>query len=177
MRSQWALRSTAANKASGCDEIPAELFKSLKEDAIKGLHSLCQQIWKTQQWSQDWKRSILILISQKGSTKECANRQTIGLMSRASKVMLKNLHARLQHYVNQELPNVQAGIRKGRGIGDQIANIHWIIGKAREFQKNICLYCINYGKAFDDVDHDKLWKALTEMGTPDHLTCLLRNTP
>ena len=129
---KWALGSTAVNKVSGCDGIPVELFKTLKDDAIKVLHSICQQICKTQQWPQDWKRSILILISQKGSTKECANRQTIGLMSRASKVMLKNLHARLQHYVNQELPNVQAGIRKGRGIGDQIANIHWIIEKPRE---------------------------------------------
>ena len=107
-------------------------FKTLKDDAIKVLHSICQQICKTQQWPQDWKRSIFILISQKGSTKECANCQTIGLMSRASKVMLKNLHARLQHYANQELPNVQAGIRKGRGIGDQIANVHWIIEKPTE---------------------------------------------
>ena len=89
--------------------------------------------------------------------------------------MLKILHARLQHYGNQELPDVQAGFRKGRGTRDQIANIHWIIGKAREFQKNICLYCINYGKAFDDVDHDKLWKALREMRIPDHCARLLRN--
>ena len=89
--------------------------------------------------------------------------------------MLKTLHARLQHYGSQELPDVQAGFRKGRGTRDQIANIHWIIGKAREFQKNICLYCINYGKAFDDVDHDKLWKALREMRIPDHCARLLRN--
>ena len=103
---KWALRSSAVNKASGCDKIPAELFKSLKEDAIKVLHSLCEQIWKTQQWPQDWKRSILIPIPKKGSTKECANHQTIALISHASKVMLKILHARLQHYVNQELPDV-----------------------------------------------------------------------
>ena len=134
---KWALRSTAVNKVSGCNEIPAELFKSLKEDAIKVLHSLCEQIWKTQQWPQDWKRSILIPIPKKGSTKECANHQTIALISHASKVMLKILHARLQHYVNQELPDVQAGFRKGRGTRDQIANICWIIEKAREFQKNI----------------------------------------
>ena len=172
---KWALRSTAVNKASGCNEIPKELFKSLKDNAINVLHSLCQQIQKTQQWPQDWKRSILIPIPKKSSTKECANHQTIAFISHASKVMLKILHARLQHYGNQELPDVQAGFRKGRGTRDQIANIHWIIGKAKEFQKNICLYCINYGKAFDDVDHDKLWKALREMRIPDHCARLLRN--
>ena len=119
-KSNGPLRSTAACKASGCNEIPAELFKSLKEDAIKGLHSLCQQIWKTQQWPQYWKRSVLIPIPKKGSTRECADHWTVALISHASKVMLKILHARLQHYVNQELPDVQAGFRKGR---DQIANI------------------------------------------------------
>ena len=157
---KWALRSTAVNRASGCDEIPAELFKSLKDDAIKVLHSLCQQIWKTQQWSQDWKKSTLIPISKKGSTKECANHQTIALISHASKVMLKILHARLQHYVNQDLPVVQAGFRKGRETRDQIANICWIIEKARKFQKNIYLCFTDYAKAFDCVDHDKLWKDL-----------------
>ena len=117
-------------------EIPEELFKSLKDDAIKVLRSLCQQIWKTQQRLQDWKRSVLIPISKKGSTNECANHRTIALISHASEVMLKILHARLQHYVNQELPDVQAGFRKGRGTRDQIANICWIIEKARGFQKN-----------------------------------------
>ena len=142
---------------------------------IKVLHSISQQIWKTQQWPQDWKRSILIPIPMKGSTKECANLWTIALISHASKVMLKILHARLQHYVNQELPDVQAGFRKARGTKDQIANILWIIEKAREFQKNIYLCFIDYTNAFDCVDHNKLWKALKEMGIPDHLTCLLRN--
>ena len=117
----WALESTVVNKASGYDEIPAGLFKSLKDDAIKVLHSLCQQIWKTQQWPQDWKRSILIPIPKKGSTKECANHQTVALISHASKVMLKILHARLQHYANQEL--VQVGFRKVRGTRQQIASI------------------------------------------------------
>ena len=109
---KWALRSTAVNKASGCDEIPAKLFRSLKDDAVKVLHSLCQQIWKTQKWPQDWKRSILIPIPKKHSTKECVNHQIIALISCASKVMLKILHAMLQHYVNQELPDVQAGFQK-----------------------------------------------------------------
>ena len=120
---KWALESTVVNKASGCDEIPAELFKSLKDDAIKVLHSLCQQIWKTQQWPQDWKRSILIPIPKKGSTKECANHRTIALISHTNKVMLKILHARLQHYVNEELPDIQVRFRKVIGTRDQIANI------------------------------------------------------
>ena len=124
---KWALRSAAVNKASECDEVLAELFKSPKEDAIKVLYSLCQQIWKTQQWPQYWKSSILIPMSKKGST----NHQTITLISHASKDVLKILHARLQHYPN---PDVHAGFRKGRGTRDQIANIHWIIEKAREFQ-------------------------------------------
>ena len=164
---KWALRSTAVNKASGCNEILAELFKSLKDDAIKVLHSLCQQSWKTQKWSQDWKRSILIPIP-KGGTKECANHWTVALISHASKVIHKILHARLQHYLNQDLPDVQAEFRKGRGTRDQIANIRWIIERAREFQKNIYLCFVNYYAAFDCIDHDKLWKALREMGIPDH---------
>ena len=120
-----------------------QLFKTLKDDAIKVFHSICQQIWKTKQWPQDWKRSILISIPKKGSTKECANHQTIALISYASKIMLKILHVRLQHYVNQELPDVQAGFRKGRGTRYQIDNIRWIIEKAREFQKNIYLCFID----------------------------------
>ena len=143
---KWALGSTAINKASRCDRIPVELFKTLKDDTLKVLHSICQQIWKTPQWPHDWKRSILIPIPKKGSTKECANHQTTALISHASKVMLKILHARLQHYMNQELPAVQAEFRKGRGTRDQIANIHWIIVEVREFQKNIYLCCINYTK-------------------------------
>ena len=137
-------------------KIPTELFKCLKDDAVKALHVLCQKIWKTQQWPQNWKRSILISIPQKGSTKECANHQTIAVISHASKVMFKILHARPQHYVNQELPDVQAGFNKGRGNRDQIANIRWIIEKGREFQKNINLCFTDYVKAFDCVDHNKL---------------------
>ena len=161
------------NKASGGDEIPGELFQILKDDAVKVLHSICQQIWKTQQWPWDWKRSVFILILKKGNAKECSNYHTFALISHASKVMLKILQTRLQQYVNHELLNVQAGFRKGRGSRDQIANICWISEKAREFQKNT--YFIDYAKAFDCVDHNKLWKILNEMGIPDHLTCLLRN--
>ena len=137
-----------------------ELFKTLKNDAIKMLHSICQQIWKTQQWPQDWKRLILVPIPKKGSTKDCANCWTIAFISHASKVMLKILQARLQHYVNQESPDVDAGFIKRRGTRDQIANICWILEKAMEFQKNIYLCFINYAKAFDCVDHNKLWKLL-----------------
>ena len=124
------------NKASGGDGIPVELFQNLKDDALKVLHSICQQIWKTQQCPQDWKRSVFILIPKKGNAKECSNYHTIAFISHASKILLKILQARLHQYVNCELPNVQAGFRKGRGTRDQIANIHWIIEKAREFQKN-----------------------------------------
>ena len=123
------------NKASGGDGIPVELFQILKDNAVKMLLLICQQIWKTQQWLQDWKRSVFILIPKKGNAKECLNYYTIALMSHASKVMLKILQARLQQYMNRELPDVQASFRKGRGTGDQVSNIYWIIKKAREFQK------------------------------------------
>ena len=139
------------------------------------LHSICQQIWKPQQWPQDWKRSVFIPIPKKGNAKECSNSHTIAFISHASKVMLKVLQATLQQYVNHELPDVQAGFRKGRGTRDQIASIQWIMEKAREFQKNIYFCCIDCTKTFACVDHNKLWKILKEMGIPDHLTCLLRN--
>ena len=145
---KWALRSITMNKTSGSDGIPVELFQILKDDAVEVLHSICQQIWKTQQWPQDWKRSVVIPISKKGNAKECSNLHTIALISHASKVMLKILQARLQTYVNCELPDVQAGFRKGRGTRDQIANICWIMEKAREFQKNISFCFIDYTKAF-----------------------------
>ena len=128
-------------------EFSIELFQILKDDAVKALHSICQQIWKTQQWPQDWKRSVFISIPKKGNAKECSNYCTIALISHPSKVMLRILKARLQQYVNCELPDVQAGFRKGRGTRDQIANIHRIIEKAREFQKNIYLCFIDHAKA------------------------------
>ena len=123
------------NKASGGDGISVELFQILKDDAVKVLHSICQQIWKTQQWPQDWKRSVFIPISKKGNAKECSNYHTIALISLASKVKLKILQARLQQYVNRELPDIQAGFRKGRGTRDQIANIRWIIEKQESSRK------------------------------------------
>ena len=150
---KWALGSITMNKASGDDGIPVEL---LKDDAVKVLHSICQQFWKTQQWPQDLKRSVFIPIPKKGNAKECSNYHTISLISHTSKEMLKILQARVQQYMKHELPNVQAGFRKGRGTRDQIINIYSIIEKAREFQKNIYFCFIDYAKAFDCVDHNKL---------------------
>ena len=123
------------NKASGSDGIPVELFQILKNDAVKVLHSICQQIWKIQQWPRDWKRSVFIPIPKKGNAKECSNYRTIAFISHASKVMLKIPQARLQQDVKHELADVQAGFRKGRGTIDQIANIHWIIKKAKSSRK------------------------------------------
>ena len=128
----------------------------MKDDAVKVLHSICQQIWKPQQWPWDWKRSVFIPIPKKGNAKECSNYRTIALISHGSKVILKILQARLQQYVNCELPDVQAGFRKGRETRNQVANICWIIEKAREFPRNIYSCFINYAKAFDCVDHNKL---------------------
>ena len=128
---KWALGSITMNKANGGDGIPVEQFQILKDDAVEVLHSICQQIRKTQQWPQDWKRSVFISIPKKGNAKECSNYCTIAFISHASTVMLKILQVRLQQYVNHELPDVQAGFRKGRGTRNQIANICWIIEKAR----------------------------------------------
>ena len=155
-----------------CMGIPAELFQILKDDAVKVLHSLCQQIWKTQQWLEDWKRSVFILIPKTGNVKECSDYHTVVLISHASKVMLKILQVRFQQYVNWELLDVQTGFRKGKGTRDQIANISWIIEKAREFQRNIYFCFIDYAKVFEWIDHNKLWKILKEMGIPEYLTCL-----
>ena len=156
----WALGSITTNKASGGDGIPVELFQILKDDAVKVLYSIYQQIWKTQQWPQNGKRSIFIPIPKKGNVKEYSNCCTIALISHASKVMLKLLQARLQQYVNYELPDGQAGFRKGRGTRDQIAKIRWVIKKAREFQKNIYFWFIAYAKAFVwiTINCGKFWK-------------------
>ena len=157
---KWALGSITMNKASGGDGILAELFQILKDDAVKVLHSIHQQIWKTQQWPHDWKRSVFIPVPKRGNAKACSNYHTIALISHDSKVMLKFLQARHQQYVSEKLQDVQAGFRKGRGTRDQNANIRWIIVKAREFQKNNCFCFTDYAKAFDCVDHNKLWKIL-----------------
>ena len=160
-----ALGSITMNKASGGDGIPVELFQILKCDAMKVLHLICQQIRKAQQWPQNWRRSVFIPILKKGNPKECSNYSTIALISHASKVMFKILQARLQQYMNCELPDVCARYRKGRGTRDQITNISWIIKKTRELQKNIYFCFIDYAQAFDCVDHNKLWKILRDGNT------------
>ena len=139
------------------------------------LYLTCQKTWKTQQQPQDRKRSVFIPVPKKDNAKKCSNSCTIAVISHASKVLIKILQARLQQYLNRELPDVQVGFRKGRETRDQIANICWTIEKAREFQKNINFCFVDYTKDFDYVDHSKLWKILQEMGIPGHLTCLLRN--
>ena len=148
------------NKVSRGDGIPIELFPVLKDDAVKVLHSICHHIWKTRQWSQYWKKLVFVPIPKKGNAKECSNYHTIAfiLLLYTSKVMLKIFQARLQQYMNRELPDVQSGFSKGRGTRYQIANIHWIIEKAREFQKNISFCFIDYAKAFDCVDHNNCGK-------------------
>ena len=158
------------NKASGGDGIPVELFQILKDDAVKVLHSICQQIWKTQKWPQDWKRSVFIPIPKKGNTKECSNYCTIAFISHACKVMLKIVQARLQQYVNFQMLKLvlekaeEPEIKLSTSVGSS---------KARELQIYFCF--VDYAKAFDRVDHKKLWKILKEMGIQDDLTCLLRN--
>ena len=147
------LGSITTNKARGGDGIPVELFQILKNDVVKVLHSICQQICKTQKWPQDWEKSIFITIPKKACIKEFTNYLAV-FISHNSKVMLKILQGLLQHYVNLELPDVQVGFRKSRGTRDQIANIYWILEEAREFQKNICF--IDYTQAFDSVDNNKL---------------------
>ena len=172
---KWALGSITTNKASGGDGIPVEGFQILKDDAVKILHSVCQQIWKTQQWSQDWKKFIFIPIPKKGNAKECSNYHTIAFISHAIKVMLKNLQVRLQQYVKLELPDIQARFRKGRGTRDQIDNIHWITEKAREFQKNIYFCFLAMPKPLTVWITTNCGKFLKRLEIPDHHTYLLRN--
>ena len=145
---KWALQSITVNKASGCDGIPVELFQILKDDAVKVQHSICQQIWKTQQWSQDWKRSVFILIPKKGSPKECSNYCKIALISHASKVMVKILQARLQQYVNHELPDVQTGLEKAEEPEIKLPTSTGSSKKQESSRKNIYFCFIDYAKAF-----------------------------
>ena len=172
---KWAFGSITMNKASEGDGIPVELFQILKDDAVKVLHSVCQQIWKTQQWPQDWKRSLFIPIPKKGNAKECSNYHTIALISHTSKVMLKIFQARLQPYLKHELPDVQAGFRKGRGTRDQIANICWIMKKQESSRKTsisalltmpkplTVWITINCGKFFKRWKYQTTWPASWEI--------------
>ena len=162
------------NKASGGDGIPVKLFQILKDDAVKVLHSIYQQLWKTQQWPQDWKRSVFIPIPKKGNAKECSNYRTIAFISQASKVMLKILQARYQQYMNGELPDIQAGFRKGRGTRDQMPASVGSLKMQESCRKTSTSGLLTMRKPLT-VDHNKMWKILKEMRIPDHLTCLLRN--
>ena len=171
---KWALGSITTNKASEGDGIPVELFQILKDEAVKVLHSVCQQIWKTQQWPQDWKRSVFIPVTKKGNAKECSNYHTVTLISQASKVMLKILQARFQQYVNHELPDVQAGFRKGRGTRDKLPTSSGSLKKqesSRKTSTSALLIMLKPLTVWITIN----WKILEEMGIPDHLTCLLRN--
>ena len=161
------------NKASGGDRIPVELFQILKDDAVKVLHSICQHIWKTQQWPQDWKRSVFIPIPKEGNAKECSNYSTIALISHASKVMPQILQARLQQYMNCELPDIQAGFRKGRR--KQRSNFQHLLDhrKSKRVPEKHLLLFYWLRQTFECVDHNKLWKTPKEMGIPDHFICLL----
>ena len=172
---KWVLGSITTNKASGGDGIPVELFQILKDDAMKVLHSIRQQMWKTKQWPQEWKRSFFIPIPKKGSAKEFLNYHTIALISHASKVMLKILQARLQQCVNHELPDVQAGFRTQRNQRSNCQHLLDHQNNSKRVPEKHLLLLFDYAKAFDCVDHNKLWKILKEMGIRDHLTYLLRN--
>ena len=172
---KWALGSITTNKVSGGDGIPVELFQILKDDAVKVLHSICQQIQKTQPVATGLEKVSFHSNPKERQCQRMLKLRTTALISYTIRVMLKILQTRHQQYTNRELPDVQAGLRKGQGTRDQIANICWIIEKAREFLKNIYFCFTDYAKTLDCVDHNKLWKILKEMGIPDHLTCLLRN--
>ena len=161
---KWAFESITTNKASGGDGIPGELVQILKDDAVTVLHSLCQHIWKPPPWPQDWKRSVFIPIPKRGHAKACSTDRTLARLSHASRVVLKIPQARLPQYVNRELPDAQAGLRKGRGTREQMANVRWVMGKAREFQKSVYCCFVDYAQAFACVDHGKLWTILREMG-------------
>ena len=172
---KWALESITRNKASGGDGIPVELFQILKDDAVKVLHSICQQVWNTEQWPPDWKRSVFIPIPKKGNAKECSNYCTIALISHASKVMLKILHARLQQYMNCELPDFTLDLEKAEEPGIKLPTSAGSSKKQEGSRKTSTSALLTTPKPLIVVDHNKLWKILKEMGIPDHLTCLLRN--
>ena len=172
---KWAIGSITTNEASGGDGIQVELFQILKDDIVKVLHSVLHLIWKTQQWAQDWKESVVIPISKKGNAKECSHCCTLAFISHTSKVMFKILQDRLQQYVNCEIPDVQAECSKGRGTRDLNVNILWVIKKAREFQKISTSALLTMPKPLTVWITTNLWNILQEMEIPDHLTCLLRN--
>ncbi|RWS06003.1 endonuclease-reverse transcriptase-like protein [Dinothrombium tinctorium] len=167
-----ALKQLPNNKAPGIDGIPAEMLRSIPTAALT---TLCQKIWETSAWPREWKRSVFIPLPKAGDAKDCSNYRTIALIPHASKVLLKIIQQRLSPIIERELPDVQAGFRRGRGTRNHIANLRWIMEKSREYQKDIYMCFIDYKKAFDCVEHGKLWAALQKLGVPDHLTHLIRS--
>ena len=170
-----ALRQIPSGKAAGCDGIPIEMLKAGGDESVKVLTALCNCIWKKKSWPKDWKKSIFVPLLKKGDMKECGNYRTIALITQTSKVLLKILQKRLEYYLGKELPCEQAGFRRGRGTRDHIANMRWMMEEARDFQQKVYMCFIDYRKAFDCVDHQRLWVVLMEMGTPMHLIVLLKN--
>ena len=171
---EWALQVIAKGKTPGFDEVPIELIQECGDEGVNIMLDLCNKVWKTGVWPTDWKRSVFVPIPKKGDARECGNNRTIALISHASKVLLKIIQKRMEPYMEQQLSEMQAGFRKRRGTRDQIANIRWIMETAREYQKDLCMCFIDYSKAFDCVDHNKLWIILIEMGVPHHLVTLMK---
>ena len=170
---RWAMERLANGKSPGTDNIQIELLKTIGDEAISTLTALCQCIWATKTWPEEWKHSVYVTIPKKGDARDCANNRTIALISHASKILLKIIQKRMEPYVERELSEEQAGFRRGRGCRDHIANIRWMMEKAREYQQDLFLCFIDYKKAFDCVDNTILWKALRRMGVPEHLTVLM----
>ena len=169
------MNALANGKAPGHNGIPIEYFKALKEDETKVLTTVCRQIWETQRWPLDRKRSVLVPISKSGNGRDCSTYRTIALISNASKTMLKIIRRRLQPFMEREMPDTQAGFRTGRGTRDKTANIRWMMERAQVYQKEFCLCFIDYSKAFDCVNHKELCNAFKEMGVPKHLIGLIKN--
>ena len=169
-----AMLSLGNGKAAGCDVIPIELLKAAGDEGVRIMTILCNKIWDTGQWPNEWKKSVFVPIPKKGDARECSNNRTIALISHASKIMLKVIQSRLESYALKELPDVQAGFRKGKGTRDQIANLRWIMEHQHEFGQDVFFCFIDYTKAFDCVDHAKLWKSLLEFGFPKHIVCVLQ---
>ena len=170
-----ALRHISNRKAAGSDYIPIELLKAGGEETVKVLTNMCNCVWKKKEWPSDWKKSVYVPIYKKGDKKECGNYRTIALISHASKVLLRVLQKRLEVFLIPELPIEQAGFRRGRGTRDHIANLRWMMERAREHQRDLYMCFIDYKKAFDCVDHERMWIILKDMGVPIHLVVLLRN--
>ena len=169
-----ALRHISNRKSAGCDGIPIELLKAEGEEAVKVMTGLCNCIWKRKEWPTDWKKSVYVPIYKKGDKKECGNYRTIALISHASKVLLLVIQRRLEEFLIPELPIEQSGFRRGRGTRDLIANLRWVMEKSREHQRDLYMCFIDYKKAFDCVDHERLWVILRVMGVPVHLIVLLK---